>query len=586
MGYNYGLLPWDVTAAIRGGAGPDVIARTIEGHAGDNGGVNRQRRMQEASIVLGAPVPAGGGSGATGGAPPAEGPYIPSPVPSFSPAAYQSSQPAPSPGFGTSGAPAGAGAGAPSISGASAPAGAPPGSPDSAAPTANRPIPAVMRAGGDQPPQTPWEKDRDTTSKAMIATMNDPTLDDETKDRRLGKLERRQRFAEYMVEQDSASRAKISNGVLDSALGKTLNGDAAGAYHDVDGAFRSGQIDARTYDAAQRVIQERSGSPNLAQYGPDYTKSLNDVLSKPGTPGRINNLTDLLQREAGGGLSPTGYAKLREAFNDAQSPEKQGVLEAKSATLNLVKQYMWYGEEGNFPGAQKDPKGQAAFDKFVVSFESKYDKWVQAGKDPFEFLSDQKSLMAIADTIRSPEQKRLDQIVESGGSELQKFTPDTSPLPPAPVGIGQEDWQKIVDRAPSCRRARVRSHGAKTCGRNSSRPSRRLSLQLSRTVLKTSRRMYPKVDIDGNFASMLSRRPATLRIRLRRADATPAKRRWRILLPATTWRFRRRCRRRGSRACATSSTAKSRLGRFIQKTMSHPDLAHDIEVTETKANAG
>ena len=570
MGYNYGLLPWDVTAAIRGGAGPDVIARTIEGHAGDNGGVNRQRRMQEASIVLGAPVPAGGALGATGNAPPAEGSYIPSSVPSASPAAYQPPGAAPPPAFGQ-----GAPAGAPSISGASAPAGAG-AAPDSAAPTANRPIPAVMRAGGDQPPQTPWEKDRDTTSKAMIATMNDPTLDDETKDRRLGKLERRQRFAEYMIEQDSASRVKISNSVLDNALGKTLNGDAAGAYHDVDGAFRSGQIDARTYDAAQRVIQERSGSPNLAQYGPDYTKSLNDVLAKPGTPGRINNLTDLLQREAAGGLSPTGYAKLREAFTDAQSPEKQGVLEAKSATLNRVKQYMWYGEEGNSPGALKDPKGQVAFDKFVVSFESKYNKWTEAGKDPFEFLGDDKSILALADTIRSPEQKRLDQITESIGSEGKAYNPaiEQAQAPPAPQKVTLDTWKRVIDGRPTMQT----NAGVHQIPRDAwgtfltdllSKPA-----DLQQTVLKDFAQRFPGQDLETPFARLLADTQVTVE-----PPETPAEPLAHPVTPTP----------RGPPAHPETRTPVEplvKIGGFHPENILSPDLAHDIEVTKRKLTPG
>lgn len=59
MGYNYGMLPQDVAFAVRGGGGPAAISAAIMNHAGDNGGVNRTRRMDEARAANGGSMPSG-----------------------------------------------------------------------------------------------------------------------------------------------------------------------------------------------------------------------------------------------------------------------------------------------------------------------------------------------------------------------------------------------------------------------------------------------------------------------------------------------------------------------------------------------
>lgn len=50
IAYNYGSLPGNVVEAAKTGD-PEQIARAIEARAGDNGGINRARRMQEAALV-------------------------------------------------------------------------------------------------------------------------------------------------------------------------------------------------------------------------------------------------------------------------------------------------------------------------------------------------------------------------------------------------------------------------------------------------------------------------------------------------------------------------------------------------------
>lgn len=52
IAYNYGELPRRIVAAIQGGGGPEAVAQAIAALGGDNGGINRGRRNEEAQAFL------------------------------------------------------------------------------------------------------------------------------------------------------------------------------------------------------------------------------------------------------------------------------------------------------------------------------------------------------------------------------------------------------------------------------------------------------------------------------------------------------------------------------------------------------
>lgn len=54
IAYNYGSLPSRIVAAIKAGGGPDVVAKAINDLGTDNGGMNKERRTQEAELFGGA----------------------------------------------------------------------------------------------------------------------------------------------------------------------------------------------------------------------------------------------------------------------------------------------------------------------------------------------------------------------------------------------------------------------------------------------------------------------------------------------------------------------------------------------------
>ena len=92
--YNYGSLPKSVAAAAQTGD-PNAIAAAVEGLSGHNGGVNANRRMQEAALIraLGSGQPVSVPPGAPPGTPPAQINPMPTqmaeaPAPGASPAQF------------------------------------------------------------------------------------------------------------------------------------------------------------------------------------------------------------------------------------------------------------------------------------------------------------------------------------------------------------------------------------------------------------------------------------------------------------------------------------------------------------------
>ena len=364
MSYNYGLLPFDVQAAVRGGNIAD-IARSIEGHAGDNGGVNRARRMQEASIAMGGPIPAGGAlaqsqtqapSGVAGiadyglSAAPVAAPISP-----FTPASIEA-QPttpgAPAPEEGAQVQQAGyqqvsrEGAGG-------ALGGAPP----------------VQQGGMETAPeqQSAWDIVRDRTSAAMMATMSDPNIPEDKKDKMLAKMERDLRNATFGAEQDAATRTRHSQEAIDRAFGIAMGGNGQpanpqGGFNALDDAFQRGLIDEQKYYTAQTVIEKRTGAEDLRSYGPGYHNALMGVLAAPGQPNRVHDISDLLNMEAAEQITSKGYEKLRQDFNDVQKGDDEFLPDAKEVRLRCSSKISGLGDGGTDAGNERPQSQRRCYD--------------------------------------------------------------------------------------------------------------------------------------------------------------------------------------------------------------------------------
>ena len=261
--------------------------------------------------------------------------------------------------------------------------------------------------------------------------------------------------AQFAADATQQQVKEQSNQAAKGYIPRIISGDAT--------ALRDISRDPNLEFPVQKELVQMAREWGAAQaegMGPGYNDMLKRAALPQGDPNRISNYSQLLQMRNNGDISDQGLTKGASVLENLKKQDFQGVITAKSAVLDQVKNYLSYGEEGNLPGALKDPKGQAANDKFVVAFESDFDQWVQAGKNPFDFLKDEKGIRALADSIRSPEQKRRDKISEQGDNSVANapITPETGATTPPPNGIDPETWTTAVAAAPPIA---GRSDGAK-----------------------------------------------------------------------------------------------------------------------------
>lgn len=479
MGYNYGMLPQDVAFAIRGGGGPAAISAAILNHQNDNGGVNRQRRIDEAKAVNGGSMP----SGLPVTAPSLEGPQ--GPIGEVSPA-FQAA-------MGASPAPV-----QPSIQTA----------PDTpSVPTSGTSAlqPAAYLAHETSPAgYSPMLGAMNATSVAARAMQIWGERTDITPEQReAGFTKLRQNLTQAQFAADATQQAikQQSNDQAKSYVPRLIGGDAT-AIADI---ARDPKLEFSTQKELLSMARE-NGLQGAAGMGPSYNDALKRLVLPNGDPNRISNYTQLLQMRNNGELSDQGLSKVGADMEKVKQQDFQGVVTAKAAVLDQVKNYMTYGEEGNSPGALKDPKGKEANDKFVVAFEADFDARIAKGENPFDILKDQKGIKALSDSIRSPEQKRIDQIQESVGNEAQAYNPaaEQAAPPPAPEKVSPDTWNQVIEARPTMQT----NSGPQKLRRDAwgsflttllSKPA-----DVQQTVLKSFAQRFPGSDIEGPFARLLS----------------------------------------------------------------------------------
>ena len=196
------------------------------------------------------------------------------------------------------------------------------------------------------------------------------------------------------------------------------------------------------------VALKKSGSDLQAAqeaYGPGFWGAYKGVSAPAGDPNRIADFQQLLQRAGLPDEDPThitlaGVEKLGQVMNQNQkSVGDAAVNTAKVGLLNYAKQKLSF-EEDTGPIKIRDPKGEALFNgKFIPQFEAAYDQWVKAGKDPWQFLS-QDNVDKMLTGMRSKSEMAADRMTAIGAATGEQ----TTPLPPAPQGVNENSWNAIL----------------------------------------------------------------------------------------------------------------------------------------------
>jgi GH24 family phage-related lysozyme (muramidase) len=411
--YNYGHVPNDIARAASSGDAA-ALAQAIASHAGDNGGVNSQRRMAEAGAVLGT-FGLRGPQATTGPAPSALMPGDqPPPLPGTQ--AQQETTPAPT-------------------------------NPDIQ--------PAVFTQGQQQ----------DQPQNASVGSMAGPTASPEDYlARKIQAIEERgdlttdQKAWAVETVKRQYTAAQIAS-EQDTKAKKAQNDAAANGYME---AIGTGKFDGlipkivndpsmnwETKHVLMDLARRESGEENKASFGPGYSDAYKRILLPSGDPQRISDPIDILKRGAeGGDLTFAGTQKLMTVMKEAEkSVDGYGLQQSKSSLIQYAKSKLSF-EQDMGPVKIRDPKGEQLFNaQFVPKFESAYDAWVGAGKNPHEFLT-QDNVDKLLKGMRSQSEMASDKVAAVGdaGGEVPNL-PQRAP-PPPPVDADSAGWNDVMQARP------------------------------------------------------------------------------------------------------------------------------------------
>ena len=197
-------------------------------------------------------------------------------------------------------------------------------------------------------------------------------------------------------------------------------------------------------DAAEKKVGSDVNEASEA-YGPGFWNAYKAVNAPTDDPTRIADPTMLLRRAGpGGDLTLAGAEKLSGILKQNQaSVNDQSVNTTKLGLFNYAKNQLSF-EEDTGPIKIRDPKGEAIFNaQFIPKFEAGYDQWIKAGKNPWEFLT-QDNVDKMTAGMRDKNQMAATGETPPGVQPQE----DTAPLPAPPQGANPDAWKSIVSAPP------------------------------------------------------------------------------------------------------------------------------------------
>lgn len=189
-------------------------------------------------------------------------------------------------------------------------------------------------------------------------------------------------------------------------------------------------------DIARKHIDQIAKNKG-GDYGSGYTEGFDGVMK-----GDITTPQQLYQMNQEGKLTIHGVQQLKTMMNDLRSkPEK--AVEQKVIAGQLA-----YAQSKLNPLGMKTGPGAEVYNStFIPAFYSRYNSWVKAGKDPYDFLSKENTDKLIKEI--SDKNKIAQDRVTAGVEGQKSASVEPSITLPPPPGINQSEWGKLSSNRPN-----------------------------------------------------------------------------------------------------------------------------------------
>jgi muramidase (phage lysozyme) len=299
-------------------------------------------------------------------------------------------------------------------------------------------------APGAPEDQTSWRHIEADAIKRVLATDADP----DTKDVAIRRIQHVAQVSALAEEDDVRARKDASDEAANGYVTKMLKGDQPMTQVMADVA----NDHKLSYEAKENLAHfaERKGAQaEAAAYGPGFWDMYQRILKPAGDPARISDLNTIL-RSGGpnGALTLAGAEKLASVLRETnRSVDDAAVHQTLASLINYGKSKLSF-EQDMGPIKIRDPEGEEIFEsKFIPKFNAAYDQWLKAGKDPWQFLT-KENTDKMLDGMRDKNQMEMQRVSAVGEATGEAPSAPRAPVPPAPAGVQQEAWNRVMATTP------------------------------------------------------------------------------------------------------------------------------------------
>lgn len=283
---------------------------------------------------------------------------------------------------------------------------------------------------------------------AFQSALSDPSIPPEVLPHVLQHMNQQLQADQIAQEQDAKSMKAKNDAIASDISSRIIKGTAG---PEIIGQIADSGLSAPEMQTLFNFATGNGGIQDDLHYGPGYAAAFKQITSSPDDPSHISAPIDIIARGGpGGDLTKKGVSELLSNMEKIKKqPDQAGVTTAKSHLLDYYLDKFAIDQNSplaGIPGVkeQRDQKGKDRFNRdFVPAFEAAYSKWVGAGKDPMDFLTDRKKMDDIMNMVYPPSERAADAI---------KSQPKAPEKPPAaPDGASQGSWDHLMADPPKLR---------------------------------------------------------------------------------------------------------------------------------------
>jgi hypothetical protein len=279
---------------------------------------------------------------------------------------------------------------------------------------------------------------------------NDPVLFSQAQQHALSMIHQTYTAQQVAEAAEEKQKKKVNDEVAGQFIEKIINGDKnPNIVNTIAGDAR---LEWRTRNELINIATHHIGNSDeqaTVTYGAGFWKAYKQITAPAEDPERVSDIQALLPRAGpGGDLTLAGVQKLSQVMGEMRkSVNDSNVHMALQGQIKSAESKLSFDQEMLFPGAPplKDEKGRQVFNnQFLSQYLSSYESWVRAGKDPWEFIRNEKNVDDLVNRLRPRSQMAKERMAAVVGAKPDGQRASLDP----PPNVKEDAWTQAIAQPP------------------------------------------------------------------------------------------------------------------------------------------